>query len=321
MASWDAETKLRIKLLPMAPMERDLPAGAAANGAAPSRSGAQSPSSSSSSSATPRQPSKAGTPRSVASCTPRQAAAVPSGSKLGTPRSLLRAAASNAAGGPSRIEITKRPPQTVFKWRTSVNVKLATDLPAELLRYRHNHEFDKYNLIATAASRSGVTTRWKAAAAVAVLQQHMEEFSQHHSSGSGAGEHRQEAQLSPNETDSDGAAASGNTTPRPTLHKQQQQKMAAKKAADGRQHAEVPASAKPGPVGAAYKHYGQQWFAPPKLWAACSAVRLQGKDAALDHVEPGMLPLVTDAAAMSAAAGNEVPVLLAGGTGGPARSR
>lgn len=130
VATMDTETKLRIKLLPVTPMDRDVAAAAAA-GAGGSASGGGSGAASSSSlpsskTSTPRaaSSSKVGTPRSVASgprtvCgTPRSLASGQGGSRLGSPRSLLRAAASNAAlpAQSSRIEINKRPQQVGGVW-------------------------------------------------------------------------------------------------------------------------------------------------------------------------------------------------------------
>lgn len=159
MATMDAETKLRIKLLPIIGDVR-VPGPSTGGSTSLASSTTSSPRTikSCSTSATPRLNSKSGskqsTPRSK-SCKNDTLTRV-GGSKLSTPRSLLVAAAQKSAGAPrreERLEIHRRAQQTTFTWRTSNNVKLATYLPEELLRYRHNHEFDKYGYCSIWASQ------------------------------------------------------------------------------------------------------------------------------------------------------------------------
>ncbi len=341
VATMDAETKLRIKLLPVVPMERDQAASASAGATPAGGSSSQSSSKatspralSSSKSSTPRQASKSGTPRSGTSragTTPRQG----SSAKLGSPRSLLRAAASNAAGQPSRVEITKRPQQTVFKWRTSIHVKLATDLPEELLRHRHDHDFDKYNrssVFGKAAAPAPACKPFEAQPGGGASEVGHEE---QQARPQGTRQQEQEPDQAEQQQQQPGLPSDPpvrSLFPRGKSVAPQGATVRAKAAGAGVGKAAAAPSAKgtrskcgpPRPGLPSPKHYGQQWFAPPKLWAVCSAARLQDDDSVIQRLEGRNFPIDLDRAvvdAAAAAAGGDVPVLTTKGNSRTPRRR
>ncbi|GAB4822169.1 hypothetical protein N2152v2_009215 [Parachlorella kessleri] len=326
VANMDAETKLRIKLLPVVPLDRDLAAEATVGGSASqSSSRACTPrlltgrSTSSSKAGTPCQASKAGTPRSVSRVGSTQQLGS-SSSKLGSPRSLLRAAATNAAAGPPvKVELTKRQQTTVFRWRTSMHVKLATDLPQELLRHRHDHDFDKYNASSLLAEElqqkadAGSGSRKRSSEAQPRQQQGSIDAGRQQ--GQAPGQQQRGASLAESQRRSSDPRRHG-VQPRMTAAATHSR--AASIAGSRASSTNTPTACASPRTGAAHasitadaKHYGEQWFAPPGLWAVCSAARLQDDDAVIQRLEHRNFPIDIDPAVVSAAAaaaGGNVPV-------------
>lgn len=178
-------------------------------------------------------------------------------------------------------------PQTVFRWRTSLHVRLATDLPAELLRHRHDHEFDKYNestILKGTTSVGAAAARAPAAAASSMAAARARHPLLAKSAvglkGRGLGASTQGGEnpaVEPAKTTPAVARTVGSRS----------SAAAARPAVPAAAAAAAPSAAAqqqaPQPPGV--RRYGEQWAVPPRLWGACSANRLQDEDPVIQRIE------------------------------------